>query len=34
VVRVGDVIEVEVLDIDRNRGRVSLSRKRALKPAP
>ena len=33
VVGVGDVIEVEVLDIDRNRGRVSLSRKRALQGA-
>jgi uncharacterized protein len=33
VVKVGDVIEVEVLDIDRNRGRVSLSRKRAMQPA-
>jgi uncharacterized protein len=31
VVSVGDVIEVEVLDIDQRRGRVSLSRKRALK---
>jgi uncharacterized protein len=30
VVSVGDVIEVEVMDIDRARGRVSLSRKRAL----
>ncbi|HEY9855085.1 MAG TPA: Tex family protein [Stenomitos sp.] len=30
VVSVGDVIEVEVLEIDRKRGRVSLSRKRAL----
>jgi len=30
VVSVGDVIEVEVLDIDHKRGRVSLSRKRAL----
>ena len=30
VVGVGDVIEVEVLDIDKGRGRVSLSRKRAL----
>ncbi|MOA44416.1 30S Ribosomal protein S1 [compost metagenome] len=30
VVSVGDVIEVEVMDIDRQRGRVSLSRKRAL----
>jgi uncharacterized protein len=30
VVSVGDVIEVEVLEIDTKRGRVSLSRKRAL----
>ena len=30
VVGVGDVIEVEVMEIDRQRGRVSLSRKRAL----
>ncbi|HEY9721549.1 MAG TPA: Tex family protein [Oscillatoriaceae cyanobacterium] len=30
VVSVGDVIEVEVLEVDRQRGRVSLSRKRAL----
>jgi uncharacterized protein len=30
VVAVGDVIEVEVIDIDKGRGRVSLSRKRAL----
>lgn len=30
VVAVGDVIEVVVLDIDRKRGRVSLSRKQAL----
>jgi uncharacterized protein len=32
VVSVGDVIEVEVLEIDRQRGRVALSRKRALLP--
>jgi uncharacterized protein len=32
VVAVGDVIEVEVLDFDAKRGRVSLSRKRALAP--
>ncbi|MBV8062084.1 MAG: helix-hairpin-helix domain-containing protein, partial [Nevskia sp.] len=32
VVGVGDVIEVEVLEIDKGRGRVSLSRKRALAP--
>ncbi|MBO9539803.1 RNA-binding transcriptional accessory protein [bacterium] len=30
VVGVGDVVEVEVLDIDRQRARVSLSRKRVL----
>jgi uncharacterized protein len=33
VVAVGDVIEVEVMDVDRQRGRVSLSRKRALQGA-
>ncbi|MDB5101095.1 MAG: Transcription accessory protein RNA-binding domain [Cyanobacteria bacterium RYN_339] len=32
VVAVGDVIEVEVLEFDAKRGRVSLSRKRALAP--
>ncbi|MFP5503156.1 MAG: S1 RNA-binding domain-containing protein, partial [Candidatus Sericytochromatia bacterium] len=32
VIGVGDVIEVEVLEVDKQRGRVSLSRKRALKP--
>ncbi|HEY9900523.1 MAG TPA: Tex family protein [Pantanalinema sp.] len=30
VVGVGDVVEVEVLEVDRQRGRVSLSRKRVL----
>ncbi|MNY44236.1 30S ribosomal protein S1 [compost metagenome] len=30
VVGVGDVVEVEVLDVDRQRARVSLSRKRVL----
>ena len=34
VVKVGDVIEVEVVEIDRARGRVALSRKRALVPPP